>query len=228
VNEYLDIARLEAVIANATGLSAEIGGDGVMVKFLPDQVVAIQRAALLIDGVDIRLRMWPAELAPQYKFVYSAPNKVEALIALADEPGWEVKANFHLAYWLAAPDKRWYPRRHLSGPTYVRQWIDDFHDHRAGRRPAEEIKDPGFRHWLVERCYASESELATLDQWADDLPRDHFDIRPSIEISRSWQIVDAVERDRTGKFVQEVREGINQVLAALGERQLDVGFLRPE
>jgi len=78
--------------------------------------------------------MWPAELASQYKFVYSAPQKVESLVALAERPGWEVKANFHLGYWLAAAAKRWYPARHLDGPTYMRQWIKDYHDRRAGRR----------------------------------------------------------------------------------------------
>jgi hypothetical protein len=196
VNDRLDIPRLEAVIANATGLSAKIGEGGVMVMFPPGHVVAVQRAALLIEGTNVRLRMWPAELAPQYKLVYSSTKKIEALIALQEPPRWTVEPNFHLAYWLAAPEKRWYPARHLPAPTYMRQWIEDFHDHRAGRRPPEEIKDPGLRHWLVERRYANENELVTLDEWANHLPRDHFDVRPSIDITRSWPMADAVKRDR--------------------------------
>ena len=163
---------------------------------------------------------WPAELQPQYKFVYSDPTKVEALIALADQPGWDVKANFHLAYWLSEPKKRWYPAKHLSGPDYMRQWIEDFHDHRAGRRPPEEIKDSAFRRWFVQRSYASESELPTLNEWADHLPRNHFDVRPGIEISRSWPLVDAAARDRASGYVQEVRDEVNRLLTALGEPRL--------
>lgn len=209
-------------MANATGLSAKVVEDGAVVMFAPGQVVACQRAALLFEGMNVRLRLWPAELAPQYEFVYSAPQKVDALIALGNQPGWEVKPNFHLAYWLAAPKKRWYPAKHLSGATYMRQWVQDLRGHRAGRRHPEEIKDPAFRGWLVERNYASEGELPTLDQWAAQLPRDHFDIRPGIEVSRSWHMADAAERNDAGAFVKEVRDELNQVLLALGEPQLAV------
>jgi hypothetical protein len=74
-----------------------------------------------VDGENVCLSMWPAELKPQYERVYSDPRKVEALIALADHPVWDVQANFHLAYWLAATPKRWHPTPQLSGPEYLRR-----------------------------------------------------------------------------------------------------------
>jgi hypothetical protein len=175
-----------------------------------------------LDGGNIRLGMSPAELKPQYERVYSDPKKVEALIALAELPNWDICANFHLAYWLAAPARRWYPKRQLSGPEYLRQCIHDFHDQRPGRRPREELDDTGFRRWLIQRRYASESELATLDAWRDALPRNHFDIRPSVEVTRSWQLADAIVRDRRNEFVTEVRAAIDRVLSALGEPELKV------
>jgi hypothetical protein len=110
----------------------------------------------------------------------------------------------------------------LSGPEYLRQWIDDFRDQRPGRRPREVLDDTGFRHWLVLRRYASESELATLDAWRNALPRDHFDIRPSVEVTRYWQLADAIARDRRNEFVTEVRAAIDRVLSALGEPELVV------
>lgn len=174
-----------------------------------------------LDGGNICLGMWPAELKPQYELVYSDPTKVEALIALSERPNWELGANFHLAYWLAAPGKRWYPRRHLSGPEYLRQWIDDLRDRRPGRRPRAELDDTGFRQWLIKRRYAAESELATLDAWRDALPREHFDVRPSIEVTCSWQLADAIAGDRRNEFVTDVRAAIDRVLSALGEPVLE-------
>ena len=73
----------------------------------------------------------------------------------------------------------------------------------------------------MERGYASESEMESLDEWANKLPMDKFDVRPSIQVRRSWQFTDAVAQDSTGQFIAEVREAINQVLAALDEPQLE-------
>jgi hypothetical protein len=110
----------------------------------------------------------------------------------------------------------------LSGPEYLRQCIEDFHDQRPGRRPRAELDDASFRHWLTQRRYASENELPMLDSWRNALPRDHFDIRPSVEVTRSWQLADAIARDRRNEFVTEVRAAIDRVLSALGEPELKV------
>jgi hypothetical protein len=226
--------QLPAILEEATGISGKHTGGvvvspsglayppGVEVKF-PEQVRAVDRVNMWLDGGNIRLGMWPAELKPQYECVYSDPKKVEALIALVNLPNWDIGANFHLAYWLATPAKRWYPKRQLSGPEYLLQCIDDFRDQRPGRRPGGDLGDTSFRQWLVARRYASESEVATLDAWRDALPREHFDIRPSVEVTRSWQLADAIARDRRNEFVTEVRAAIDRVLSALGEPELMPG-----
>lgn len=221
MTEPLDVARLAAILQTATGLRPKVGEDGATVMFPKGQVIAVQRAALVLAGPGVRLWMWPAELGAQYKAVYSKPQRVESLLALSDQQRWEVKANFHLAYWLSAPKKRWYPTKHLSGHDYARQWIDDFRERRAGRWPVDRLQSPEFRNWLVDRRYASEGELAELDAWAAQLPRDHFDVRPGIEVSRTWNIDDAKERDRRGLLTTDVRQGINQVLQALGDLRIE-------
>ncbi|WP_155726916.1 hypothetical protein [Mycobacterium avium] len=217
------LRRLRSILEKATGLPASInpsfGHAGV--KFPDKKVVAFDRVSLYIEGDDIVLSMWPAELSDQYKAVYSDPKKVEALIALTDDSAWQIYANFHLAYWRSSAPQRWYPARHLSGPDYVRQWVKDFHDHQAKRRPREDINEPKFRDWLIERKYAIESEMESLDEWADNLPMAHFDIRPSIQLTRSWQFAEAVARDSTGQLTLEVNEGINEVLTALDEPNLE-------
>lgn len=215
--------RLRAILEDATGLPAEVrdvlGHAGV--KLPSDTVIAVDRVSLYEDGGNLIVSMWPAELAPQYERVYSKSKRAEALSALATDPAWQVHPNFYLAYWRAAVPRRWYPERHLDGPDYIRQWVDDFRDGRAGRRPREDIYSPEFREWLLERGYAIDDEMAGLDEWASTLPMDHFDIRPSIQVTRSWPWADAVVRDSAGQLVKEVRDAINQVMKALDEPLLE-------
>lgn len=216
------LRRLRTILEAATGFAAEVRdvGGHAGVKFPPDQVVAFDRISLYIEGDNVVLSAWPAELAPQYKRVYTHPDRAEALIALTDEPGWQIHGNFHLAFWRSSGPQRWYPGRRLPGSTYVRQWIDDFSDSRAGRRPRKELNDSLFRDWLIQRGYATDTEMGSLDEWSDRLPMDKFDVRPSIHVTRSWQYADAVARDRTGQLTAEVRDAINRLLAALDEPQL--------
>lgn len=102
----------------------------------------------------------------------------------------------------------------------MRQWVDDFSDGRAGRRLRKELNDSLFRGWLIQRGYAVDAEMDSLDEWSDRLPMDKFDVRPSIQVTRSWQYSDAVARDRTGQLTAEVRDAINRLLSALDEPQL--------
>lgn len=216
------VSRLRTILEQATGFDAEVrdvlGHAGV--QFPSDQVIAFDRASLYVKDDDLVLSMWPAELAPQYKRVYSDLDRAEALIALTSDPHWEANANFHLSYWRASGPRRWYPARHLPGPVYIRQWLDDFKNNRAGRRPREEIKSESFRSWLVQRNYASESELESLDEWADKLPMEKFDVRPSIQLTRSWRWADAVVQDKAGKLIAEVQRSIDEALLALDEPRL--------
>ena len=170
--------------------------------------------------------MWPAELKAQYTRVYSDPAKVEALIDVGNQAGWTLDSNFQPAHRFAQPAQRWYPGRHLPGPVYVRQWIDDFRAGCAGARARDEVADPMFFGWLVERGYARGSELASLQEWLASKPlRIQLHIRPGIEARRTWPYAEAFARDRKDEFVAEVREAIDRVLSALDEPKLNL--IRP-
>jgi O-acetyl-ADP-ribose deacetylase len=196
---------------------------GVTAKFPANRVVAFDRVNMWVDGQRVCLGMWPAELKPQYTRVYSDPTKVEALITLVDHAELELHSNFHLAYRFAQPIQRWYPRRRLPGAQYVSQWIDDFRGDCAGARSRDQLADPIFSGWLVERQYAHESELASLDDWLASRPtRQQLHIRPSIEVLRTWPYAYAAEQDHQCEFVAEIREAIDRVLSALDEPALNV------
>jgi hypothetical protein len=225
-----------AILEDATHISGRINTTGVMafpsgiailpgawVKFPEGRVVAADRVGMWVDAGNICMSVWPCELQPQYKRVYSDPKKVEALIALGREPSWELNANFHLAHRFAAPEQRWYPGRHLAGPAYVRQWIDDFREGRAKGRSREQLQGPSFRRWLVERGYATDPELTTLDEWLNSKSSGiKFHIRPGVQVLRTWKFPTVVAQERRAEFVAEVRRAIDQALTALGEPDLAV------
>jgi len=217
------VRRLRTILENATGFPAEINkaSGSADVKFPDKRVIAFDRINLHITSDRLILSAWPAELTPQYKRVYSDAGRVDALISLADESAWELHPNIHLAYWRSSGSQRWYPARQLSGPEYLKQWIEDFEAKRAGRRPRKDITDKGFRQWLIERKYASQGEMTDLDEWAEKLPLDKFDIRPSVQVSRSWPWHEAVVLDGTGQLTNEIHDSINQLLGVLDEPSLE-------
>lgn len=153
-NEKRLLRRLRMILEQATGLlgenykggvatpSGEIFSPGAHVMFPSDQVKAIQRVALSLEGDHIRLGGSPGEQKIQYQKVYGDPRRVEALVALTENPGWDLKANFHIAYRNCRPEHRWYPPKHLPGPVYARQWIDDVQDGHARGRWRAQIDDP--------------------------------------------------------------------------------------
>jgi O-acetyl-ADP-ribose deacetylase len=227
------LLSLQTILEQATKISAKSDPGGgtlspvgepyfpsVAVIFPNDQVFRVDRAGMWVDGDCIRIGMWPAELKPQYDRVYSDPRKVEALLELENDANWTVKSNFHLAYRFANPRQRWYPGRHLPAALYLDQWINDFRKN-AGGRTLDEVANPRFFRWLVERGYAHESERGSLEDWLHPKPSGtQIHIRPSIQIVRTWRYPQACEQDHQGQFVTDVRQTINRVLRALGEPEL--------
>jgi hypothetical protein len=167
------------------------------------------------------LGTWPAELQIQYTQLYSDPAKVEALVALTTESGWELHPNFHLAFHNCQSARRWYPRRHLPGRDYVRQWIDDFRRGSAGARSREDLEDKSFRQWLMDRSYAMEIDVVTLDDWLySKSPNIQFHVRPGVQVLRTWDFNEVLARDRDGELIAEVRQPIDRTLSALGDPRI--------
>lgn len=230
-------SELRTILEEATGLpgKADKGGGvitprsdplmpGASVKFPEDRVLTLDRANMWVAAGQVHLGMWPAEVQTQYRPFYADPQKVEAVISLADNEGWKVNSNFHIAYWHAQPAHRWYP--HLGEPAQIRQWMDDVPYGRANAKSRQEIEDTSFRRWLVERSLAHVDELPTLDEWLNDHPTvTQFFIRPGVQVLRTWPLPDTIAANLRDELVAEVHEAIDGVLSALREPQLSA--LRP-
>ncbi|MCG7595316.1 hypothetical protein [Mycobacterium sp. PSTR-4-N] len=175
------------------------------------------RAALFAEGQFVHLGVWPAELQPQYAYLYSDRARVESLLILDGHNGFTVEPNFQLAHRFAQPLQRWFPTRVLSADAYLRQWIDDFRTGRAGGRTRDEIADPDFFGWLVERRYALATEHESLHQWLDNKKAGiQIHIRPGVQIRRTWWYDEAFAVGNQHEFVAQVRDAVNQILRALG------------
>ena len=197
---------------------------GVTVKFAADGVRGADRATLFIDGAYVHLGVWPAELQAQYTYMYFDPARVDALLELGAADGFTVQPNFQLAHRFAQPLQRWFTTRVLSAEEYLHQWVDDFRDGRAGGRTHEEIADPGFFRWLVDRRYALDSEEESLHKWLGGKAAGiQIHIRPGIQITRTRPYADVFAVDRQDETAAQVRDATDQILAALGQDPGDYG-----
>lgn len=226
--------RLDAVLQRATGLSSTVSAvegtlvprgnallPGATVKFAAGEVRGADRGALFADGQFVHLGVWPAELQPQYTYLYSDRARVGALFELNTHAGFTVTPNFQLAHRFAQPLQRWFPTVHLSAETYLTQWVDDFHAGCAGGRTRDQIADPDFFRWLVERRYALAAEEGSLHQWLNSKKAGiQIHIRPGVEIRRTWSYAEAFVIEGQNDFAAQVREATDQILTALGQTTL--------
>ncbi|MGY1994482.1 macro domain-containing protein [Mycolicibacterium fortuitum] len=233
-NTLIILDRLGTVLQWATGLSPKAStvegtlvprGDtlspGVTMKFVAKDVRGADRAALFADGQFVHLGVWPAELQSQYTYLYSDRARVDALLELDALTGFTVEPNFQLAHRFAQPLQRWFPTRLLSSEEYLGQWIDDFQNGRAGGRTRDEIADPAFFGWLVERRYAVAAEQESLHHWLDSKKAGiQIHIRPGVQIRRTWSYAEAFAAENEHEFAAQVRKAVNQVLTALGQTNL--------
>jgi len=232
-NERRRLRRLRSLLQESTGLAGTITPRsedpatgrqypaGVNVKLPKTLVTAADRAGIWIEDETVHLAMWLGEQGPQYKYLYQHPERVESLISLTEQPGWELDANFHIGYRFSRSFQRWYPARHLSGSDYVRQWVEDI-DHHAGQRTRAQIQSDSFYTWLTKRQYAKKKDVDRLDQWlGQKSPKIKFHLRPSVQIVRRWDLNEAVKLDAQGKFSDQVEQAINQILEALDEPTLE-------
>ncbi|WP_405182847.1 hypothetical protein OG225_18505 [Nocardia sp. NBC_01377] len=204
-------SRLRAILERATGVSATEHDVYATVKFVHG-VTTTQRVSMWWAGDTVRLGAWVGELKPQYTAFYPNPTVVDGLLAL-EYRGWSIGANLHLAYHTSRPEQRWYPAMALTGRDYIGRWTRDLPH--AGRRPREEIADPRFGRWLVDRSYLTDRELPGLRDWLDRHSRRHIDIRPSVAVEKEWATDETSTGDRT--FAARVRAAIDELLDALDE-----------
>lgn len=188
------------------------------VTMLDDAIgtVSTQRLCLEQQGDTLILRTWLAELKPQAKALYRT-ERAPRLIKLLSEPdaAWHARPNVHLAFRNAAAPLRLYPHCHLDPIQYIVRWSgDDFA--LVGGHPREDLRSTLWP-WLQRRQYAGPEDDDQVDGFLDRLGHRDVHLRPSLEVTRFWRWVEAVELDERGRLNADVRSAVADLLSTLNE-----------
>lgn len=211
--------RLRSLLREATGVVPERAG---LVHVRLDAalgVASLQRAALDIEDERLALHLWPGELKAQAEHLY-AGGRAESLCELRarDAGAWTVQPQPLLGFRNAPVRTRVYLTCELDPGEYARRWQGEDWK-RVGAHHRNHIL-PDLWPWLLERGYASERDYARLDPFLHALGRRFAHLRPSIHVSRSWDLNEAERLDDEGLLAGEIHDALNRVLGLLGEPQL--------
>jgi hypothetical protein len=111
------------------------------------------------DG-GVSVATWPAELAPQARYLYGR-GLGSALVAAALERGWTVEPSPHLAYHTAAPGRRLYMRPSLAPLDYVARWEDPEALRSVGSHARADV-ERDLWPWLKQMGFADDGDDSVL------------------------------------------------------------------
>jgi hypothetical protein len=211
--------RLRALLREATGIVPERVG---IVHVRLDAALgtsSLQRAALDVDGEErLTLHLWPGELKPQAEHLYAGGHAERLCELAAGEGSWRVEPQPVLGFRNAPKRTRVYLSCTLDAAEYARRWQGEDWSH-VGSHHRDTIRAELWP-WLLEHGYASPPDVERLDPFLRALGRRFAHLRPSMHVSRSWSWEEAERLEDEGLLVQEIRDAIDAVLAALEEPPL--------
>jgi hypothetical protein len=214
-NLHLLRLRCQAILGDVGAASAEIRGESA--SLLLDEPLSVKRAYLRSDdgvGTDstVELRLWPGDTLEQAKALYSDPTKTKGLLALRGS-GWQVSPNFHFGHM--AKGFVW-TQGDILVERYISHWVDEIGATGQIKRADWEA----YFDQLISLGIAAASDRAKFDEDFTQTQRNSATPRPGLRVVYSWPFDTAAQLDGRGRFANEVRQAINQLLSALGEPTL--------
>jgi hypothetical protein len=142
-----------------------------------------------LDG-GVCVATWPAELAPQARYLYGR-ELGSTLVAAAIERGWTVEPSPHLAYHTAPPGRRLYMRPSLAPLDYVAVW-----EAAEGLRSVGSHARAGVERelwpWLKQTGLADDGDDTVLQRFLDEClgrrpahMRQGLSVPPPLDVRRS-------------------------------------------
>lgn len=178
------------LLAEVARVQPEPGGEWVHLTRLRFRSTQRLRISDLAGGVVVAT--WPAELAPQARYLYGR-GLGSPLVAAAIERGWTVEPSPHIAYHTAPPSRRLYMRPSIEPMEYVARW-------EAGdglRRVGNHTRDDVVRElwpWLKQEGFADDGDDVELREFLDRfLLRRPAHMRPGLRFRRVWTLSEATE-----------------------------------
>ena len=186
-NEGLDVfgdPRPE-LLADVARVQPEPGGEWVHLKPLGFSSTRRLRLSEFAGGVSVVT--WPAELAPQARYLYGG-GLGSALVAGARKRGWTVEPRPHIAH-PQVPGKRLYmcPPPSITPLDYVACWEDGDALRRVGNHTREDV-EVELWPWLKQMGFADDGDDTVLRRFLDEclVGRWSAHMRPGLGFRRDW------------------------------------------
>jgi hypothetical protein len=208
------------LLTDVTRVQPEPGRDWV---HLEDQLGFRSTQRLRIGELagSVVVATWPAELAPQARYLYS-DGFGSALVAAAIERGWEVQPSPHIAFRTSSPGRRLYMSLPIAPLDYVACWKDKDGFSRVGGNYTREAVEYELWPWLKQQGFADESDDAELLRFLDRfLGGWHANMRPGLRFRRVWTSAEAA--DLGSALAETIRSDFNAVFAVAHEPALGSG-----
>jgi len=208
------------LLADVVRVQPEPGGEWVNIEDRPDRpgFHSTQRLwiADVADGVAVAT--WPAELAPQARYLYGS-GLGSGLVAAAIERGWTVEPSPHIAYRTSPPGRRLYMRPSIAPLDYVSCWQDEGALRRVGGNYAREDVEHELWPWLKQMGFADDGDDAELQRFLGEFLRGWpANMRPGLRFRRVWTSAEAAGLGSA--LAETIRGEFDAVFRVANERAL--------
>jgi hypothetical protein len=208
------------LLAGVVRVQPEPGGEWVNIEDRPDRpgFRSTQRLwiADVADGVAVAT--WPAELAPQARYLYGG-GLGSGLVAAAIERGWTVEPSPHIAYRTSPPGRRLYMRPSIAALDYVASWQDEGALRRVGGNYAREDVEHELWPWLKQMGFADDGDDAELQRFLGEFLRGWpANMRPGLRFRRVWTSAEAAGLGSA--LAETIRGDFDAVFSVAHERAL--------
>lgn len=182
-------------------------------------VRSTQRLALADVGGGVVAGLWPAELMPQARYLYSE-GRAGALLSSASAFGWSVAASPHLAFFNSSAHQRLYLNPEVNVNEYARAW-EGADGRWIGQHSVEEVRH-SLWPWLKERGYVSAGDDPVLTEFLRILGRRPAHLRPGLRLELRLDAAAVRTLGNSRQLPSTIRRAVNGVLRAAGEPTLPV------
>lgn len=159
------------------------------------------------DHSTVYLSMYPGDTLAQSRALYTDRDVVNAVLDLR-AAGWRVEPNFHWGFmttgyaWTSTP---------LRVEGYCDYWVKEI----GATRELERVEWDTYWAKLESAQIVEPEGKRVFDANFTASKRMKAHPRPGLYCQHAWNLADARASDATGRFISEVRDRINQLLAAL-------------
>lgn len=206
-NKFRVARRLRALLGEASGKEARIDKWGPTVM-LPQLLGTAARAYLFLTEDAVELSVYPADTLLQARAFYTSTGAIEAVRALAQQPGWELKPNFHFGHMEGGYT---WTTTSMDIGSYVELWRETIADTCAVKR--DQWND--YWAWLLQQSIAEAKDRADFDRHFTATNRQSATPRPGLMLVRSWERQKAETLDGAHKLAPAIAAAFADAIEAL-------------